>query len=418
MTVQAQESLEYRDENYSLIGAPLYQYLEKHKEIQFEEYSTAHWSGYQGYWLLENDKLFLTKLESSNLTIKDIFKTEEPVLAEWFTGKLEFGIGQFHHDHWWGFYDNYVWLNIEKGIVKERKIIKRFDQEPEFNFGKYKGKKFEEVLNGKIQRNTYTTIKDCTTSIIEFIKNKEYQFKVQCPHFKVTEDDVELVREIRDYGIEYFLTQNFIATSAMVFWENSNEDERASKLSKLLEKILSSDFTKPFTLTKQELENAEIAKETTLINGDLQYLNWSLKTVEFFSIPPKQLEQEFSLRRLKTLNIKRLNNFVFEYEPIIEDVKYKFSDSILKINLEKFEKNNKVKYDLINEFYLVDLPNKELMNEFGHYLDEEHIEQVEVDFDSFHYDHSDYSYDSDNWLRDAAGTDDPEVMNDVYWNLD
>lgn len=27
-------------------------------------------------------------------------------------------------------------------------------------------------------------------------------------------------------------------------------------------------------------------------------------------------------------------------------------------------------------------------------------------------------YDRSNWLMDAAGTDDPEVMNDVYWNLD
>ncbi len=25
---------------------------------------------------------------------------------------------------------------------------------------------------------------------------------------------------------------------------------------------------------------------------------------------------------------------------------------------------------------------------------------------------------SDEWLVDAAGTDDPEMMNDVYWNLD
>jgi len=166
------------------------------------------------------------------------------------------------------------------------------------------------------------------------------------------------------------------------------------------------------------LETAEISKETTLVNGDLQYLNWTLKKVVFFSIPPKQSEQEFYLKRLKSLNINRLNDFVFEYEPIIEEVKYKFSDAILKLNREKFEKNNKVKYDLENEFYLVDLPNEDLMNEFGHYLDEEHIEQEEVDFDTFDYDYSDYSYDSDNWLRDAAGTDDPEVMNDVYWNLD
>ncbi|WP_158838314.1 hypothetical protein [Polaribacter sp. L3A8] len=29
-----------------------------------------------------------------------------------------------------------------------------------------------------------------------------------------------------------------------------------------------------------------------------------------------------------------------------------------------------------------------------------------------------YKYNESNWLEDAAGTDNPEVMNDVYWNLD
>ena len=29
-----------------------------------------------------------------------------------------------------------------------------------------------------------------------------------------------------------------------------------------------------------------------------------------------------------------------------------------------------------------------------------------------------YDYYSRNWLAEAAGTDDPETMNDVYWNLD
>lgn len=30
-----------------------------------------------------------------------------------------------------------------------------------------------------------------------------------------------------------------------------------------------------------------------------------------------------------------------------------------------------------------------------------------------HADNKDY-----DWLKEAAGTDDPEIMNDVYWNLD
>ncbi|WP_332018719.1 exodeoxyribonuclease X C-terminal domain-containing protein [Kaistella sp.] len=39
-------------------------------------------------------------------------------------------------------------------------------------------------------------------------------------------------------------------------------------------------------------------------------------------------------------------------------------------------------------------------------------------YDSDNYDSYSDSYSSDNWLVDAAGCDDPAVMNDVYWNLD
>jgi hypothetical protein len=59
---------------------------------------------------------------------------------------LDKGVGNFHYDHWQGFYESYVWLNIENGKVVERKIIKKFTQETEFKFGKYKGKKLEEVI--------------------------------------------------------------------------------------------------------------------------------------------------------------------------------------------------------------------------------------------------------------------------------
>lgn len=46
---------------------------------------------------------------------------------------------------------------------------------------------------------------------------------------------------------------------------------------------------------------------------------------------------------------------------------------------------------------------------------EKHEEyQESYDYD---YNYNDY-YDSSNWLADAAGTNDPEAMNDVYWNLD
>jgi len=47
----------------------------------------------------------------------------------------------------------------------------------------------------------------------------------------------------------------------------------------------------------------------------------------------------------------------------------------------------------------------------------EKYEKYYENHNDYDYNYDDY-YDSSNWLADAAGTDDPEVMNDVYWNLD
>ncbi|KIA89596.1 hypothetical protein [Kaistella jeonii] len=38
--------------------------------------------------------------------------------------------------------------------------------------------------------------------------------------------------------------------------------------------------------------------------------------------------------------------------------------------------------------------------------------------DDFNEYEDNYYSSSNNWLIDAAGTDDPETMNDVFWNLD
>lgn len=431
MTVQAQESLEYRDEKYSLIGAPLNSYLEQNKQIQFEEYSTAHYKGYQGYWLLKSDNLYLTNIESANYTMNDLFNTSEPVLANWFSGLIEFGIGNYHNDHWLGYYDNYVWLNIENGKVIEKKIIKKFNQELEFTFGKYKGKSIEDVINGKIYSNTYSVIKDFIVCLLEFIKSKDFKFNVQCPHFNIDEKDQELIHKIRDNDIEYLLTQNSIATGTKVFSENSSNYEEACKLSNLLEKIFISDFTKTFTLTKEGIEKTKIAEQTILINGDIGYLLWAIKTVDLFSIPPHQLEREFRLKRLYILKINRLNSYVFQYEPTIKIFNYKFPDDIIKVNREKHERINNIKYDSINKFYTENIDENGLYNKFTHYLDENYRElqasDLILDEDDFandslynnqrdRYEPDDYNH--NDWLRDVAGTDDPEFMNDVYWNLD
>ena len=65
MTEQSPEIIDYRGQNYYLFQAPLSVYIEKNPNLDFaSEYTTAHWRGYQGYWKLEGDKLYLTKIEN------------------------------------------------------------------------------------------------------------------------------------------------------------------------------------------------------------------------------------------------------------------------------------------------------------------------------------------------------------------
>lgn len=83
---------------------------------------------------------------------------------------------------------------------------------------------------------------------------------------------------------------------------------------------------------------------------------------------------------------------------------------IIDRNLSKeIKENPELELDVSKEIILANL---------GYYtkLTIEKYEEYQESYD-YDYDYDDY-YDNSNWLADAAGTDDPEVMNDVYWNLD
>jgi hypothetical protein len=75
---------------------------------------------------------------------------------------------------------------------------------------------------------------------------------------------------------------------------------------------------------------------------------------------------------------------------------------------DEIKENTELELNVVKEIILVNL---------GYYTKftiEKHIEYQ----DNNDYDYNYNAYNSSNWLADSAGTDDPEVMNDVYWNLD
>ena len=141
MTAQAREKLMYNGQEYHLATEPLRPYLEKNK-IEFEAPSTACWRGYYGSWSIEDDKLYLTeltayaKIESNERRIFNgvevgleyLFPNQNKVLAEWFSGELDFWSGQLlgyysknmverYYPGPTPIYEKKVIITIELGIV-------------------------------------------------------------------------------------------------------------------------------------------------------------------------------------------------------------------------------------------------------------------------------------------------------------
>lgn len=142
MTLQISEKLIYKDIEFYIGTYPLETYLEE-KQICFNWESTACKRGYNGTWLIEDDKLFLIDLSAT--IIKDygmrkwpfeyvevgldyLFPNQEKVFAEWFSGELDFWSGQLlgyysknmverYYPGPTPIYEKKVIITIELGIV-------------------------------------------------------------------------------------------------------------------------------------------------------------------------------------------------------------------------------------------------------------------------------------------------------------
>lgn len=415
--VKPYEFVEYRNESLELVCNknlgndnriwPLQSILETKNLIGY----------YEAKWKIMDSKFYLKELINCDKKIKDNFDLSEPLLAYWIDGTLELGLGEQIETYGEKKYNYHLLLHIEKGIILDKKIIKNFSLSFDFNFGKYKGQEFADVLYGKFRFETHYIVTNYIKSVLDFITKSDYDKKIICPYFEITEKDIETVKYAREYGIEYFLTHTYIAVGSQSIYDFDTDKpiiNISSRVSEFLEKILTSNFSTLRTINKKGAID-KVSDETILINNDIQYINWAIKNVEKFIIHPKLLSNPHEIRKIKTFKTKRLNNSVFEFKPIFSISTFNFSDDIQQKNIEKFNQINNVIFERDLGAFLVNLNEKELMNEFGYYLDENFTKQIEYR-DEFSYD--DYHYDRNNWLVDAAGTDDPEVMNDVYWNLD
>lgn len=108
MTLQVAEKLIYKDVEFHFEPYPLETYLTE-KKICFNWRSTACWRGYNGTWLIEDDKLFLIDLSATirkdfgewkwpfeyiEVGLDYLFPNQNKVFAEWFSGELSFWSGK------------------------------------------------------------------------------------------------------------------------------------------------------------------------------------------------------------------------------------------------------------------------------------------------------------------------------------
>jgi len=418
------EEIEFRDEKHPIVSRfvvesnlwPFEKYIKSRSDLDM--YSP----GYEAKWKLENDKLFLIQLDRFKHTTEDLFNTNSPVFCEWFSGEIEFGVGTPLKDSH-NKYNYHIWLKIENGEVIERKIISIFENYQYIKFGKYKGKRFYDVVHSKLHFDTIQPIKELINCYMLFLTDETYKEKIQSPYFEIDETTISTVKSSRNFGMNFIVAKNYIAINPSQ--DYSPYGSIAEKLSSLIERILLSDFREQIILTNSNNKDSEISEQSLLINSDIKYLIWAIKTVDFFAVRPDILNEEFELKTLKGFKINRLNSLIFEYKPIIETNSYKFSSIILELNQKKFEKLNNVTFDSENQLYLTNISkNNETQKLNSFFVDESYYEsntndeyfndngrETYADYRGSYA--QDYANFSDQFIDDVFDGDP-----DMYWNID
>ena len=162
---------------------------------------------------------------------------------------------------------------------------------------------------------------------------------------------------------------------------------------------------------------------------DFKYIKWAIRNLKWFFLSPSFFESKFTVNQI--VELKNTSNLLFEF-------KYKENEIIVKdyLNEEDYMLNllkQNIKFDEVNKVYTF----KEMTNDsFENYLLDDNISfdmvfdniekwgKIGKIIDKLTYYEEDYGDNNietaseGDWLRNAAGTDDPQTMNDVYWNLD
>lgn len=128
-TGQHPELIIYNGDTLPLLSLPLEDYLgmyeerEKKYPVLKRTCSTALWRSYQGLWKLENNQLFLVDVflctRDDRSIFNELFDSESPIRASWFTGNLFIQHGQvikYHHSGFDRYFEEETIIEIAKGV--------------------------------------------------------------------------------------------------------------------------------------------------------------------------------------------------------------------------------------------------------------------------------------------------------------
>ncbi len=390
----------------------------------------------QHYCIINNNKLYISKgkIPKNKYDIYSKVFTEDK-FAEWVNQTIYIRFhDNYHHS---SYYDFTLEINIEKGILTNKRLIINFIQrykkfyKKEFcpkrfytksvikeNLIKILEKTFDESTKNKwlnkiselleiiyTQRNDFNS-KKTILSHVELTVSESFIF------FHLGSDKLnEYTSQIIEYYINY-LNENFKNQSGLTYNQENYinyQNEKATN-QQLLGSVYEDSIViyKPFKI-------------------DFPFIKWAIRNLSWFVLCPSFFKETFILE--KSIKLKKVNNVMFKYE--IEKEKIYISDFLdeedFKLNFEKIN----LKFDSEkNEFSLIELNGTTftgyLMNdtEYQDLLDAKyHYKNLGEEIDkrnrtSDFTGDSNTSYSNKNWLIDAAGNDDPETMGDVYWNLD
>lgn len=318
MTAQISEILFYKGEEYQITSEPLTEFL-KNSTKSFNWTHTGCWRGYIGTWKIQDNKLFLIKLEGNSedgsADLEYLFPNQKEVFANWFSGELIVPQGEMikyiHRGHF-SIYEKDIIFTFLNGIIIKQ-IIKdnQTEQVVEVSFNEVLDKNIKEKINN--------------SSLIELIEMFNKALKT-FPEINYNQCRKILLEEPNKLYTKLYLNK----------WDSSDKELLFISILKGLN---------IYYFVVSDMKSMPIGGFNSVMNAingeDFVYVN--NKSIKWF---PKTIKNKLS------------------------NAGVNFEDLTPKIKKSSFSSND------------------------------------------------DYDYYSQNWLAEAAGTDDPETMNDVYWNLD